>query len=69
MSRLRELEEALAVASYVVLKYGDRYAPYLDRIEREIEAIRPTSAADRARRALEAYRGSGGKSAMRLTHD
>ena len=56
---LQELERALAIVAYGVLKYGDQFAPILDRLEREVEAARASSPTDRARRILEAYRADG----------
>lgn len=35
-----ELERALAVAAYLVVRHGDAYVPVLERLEREVEAER-----------------------------
>lgn len=39
-STLQEIEEALIYVAYAVEKYGDGYAPVLNRLEREFEAAR-----------------------------
>lgn len=50
---IADLEKALAVVAYIVLRHGDAYAPLLDRLEREVEeARRRTSHRDRAQRIL-----------------
>ena len=53
MTRLVELERALHVVAYIVVRHGDAYAPLLDRLEAEIEAERRKgNHRDRARRIL-----------------
>lgn len=48
-----DLEQALAIAAYVVLRHGGVYAPLFDRLEKEIEAVRRRqSHLERARRTL-----------------
>lgn len=48
-----DLETALAVAAYIVLRHGDAYLPVLDRLEREVEEQRRRSShRDRAQRIL-----------------
>ena len=54
-SLIERLERALALAAYIVLKHGPVYAPYLDRLESELEAARRTDEVERANRILEAY--------------
>lgn len=52
---LERLEAALALVSYAILEDGDVYAPYLNRLEREIAALRARDdVVARARRYLEA---------------
>jgi hypothetical protein len=51
---LPELEGALAVVAYIVVRHGDVYAPLLDRLEHEVEeAKRRGSHRDRAQRILD----------------
>lgn len=38
-----ELERALAVAAYLVVRHGDAYVPVLERLEREMEAAQRKS--------------------------
>lgn len=49
------LERALVLAAYVVLRHGDVYAPYLDRLEKELEAARADDPAARAKAVLDRY--------------
>ncbi len=53
--RVDRLERALVVAAYIVVRYGAVYAPYVDRLEAELEAARKGDAAARARRILARY--------------
>jgi len=50
---LERLERALAKAALVVVMYGEVFAPILERLEREVEAVRRNDPVDRARRILE----------------
>lgn len=51
---LERLEAALALVSYAILEDGAIYAPYLDRLEREIAALRSRDdVMSRARRYLD----------------
>lgn len=51
-----EIEEAMVYTAYLVEKYGDAYAPVLDRlIADHEEAQRQGTPRDRARRVLDAY--------------
>lgn len=51
---LAEIERALAIAAYVVLRHGPAYAPTMERLKAERDALkRHGSAEDRARRILE----------------
>lgn len=53
---LQEIEEAMVYVAYLVEKYGDAYAPVLDRLEREFEAARrKEQPRDKARRILEQH--------------
>lgn len=52
---LEELEEALAVVAYGVLRHGNVYAPIMDRLQREVdETRRRVPSEDRARQILAA---------------
>ena len=60
------LAAAIRYAAYVVVRYGDVYAPIFDRLETEmVEKRRRRSPADRARLALAAYTVDGGMKAIR----
>ena len=65
---IEELERALALAAYIVLRHGAVYAPYIDRLERELEAARRNDPAARAQRILETYTVDGGRKAIRSSH-
>jgi hypothetical protein len=56
---LDKLERALAYVAAVVVRYGEAYAPILERLEREVEAARSNGATARARRILDEYRRKG----------
>lgn len=52
---VQELEQALAMVAYIVLRHGDAYSPLLDRLEREVnEAKRASSYRARAHAILAA---------------
>jgi hypothetical protein len=54
---LERLERALAAISYAILLDGPVYAPVLDRLEREIAAMRANEdVVSRARQHLERFR-------------
>ena len=56
---LERLERALAAISYAILLDGSVYAPYLERLEREIAAMRASEdAVSRARQYLEKYQAT-----------
>lgn len=56
---LAEIDEALTLAAFIVLRHGEAYAPIMERLEREIdEARRRAPSTDRARRILAALPGS-----------
>ena len=65
---IERLERALALAAYIVLRHGVVYAPYIDRLERELEVLRRSSPIYRAKRILETYTLKGGRKAMRSSH-
>jgi hypothetical protein len=65
---IERLERALALAAYIVLRHGPVYAPYIDRLERELEAARRDDPIERAKRILEIYTVEGGRNAMRSSH-
>ena len=62
------LEHAIVLAAYIVLRHGTVYAPYIDRLEKELEAARRSDPTEHARRILETYTAAGGRNAMRLSH-
>lgn len=50
---LAELEHALAVAAYIVVRHGDAYVPTFERLEREVaEAQTKSSNRSRAQQVL-----------------
>lgn len=52
-----DLEGALALIAYIVLRHGDAYAPLLFRLEREMEDVRRRqSHQERARQILKMTR-------------
>lgn len=53
--RCARLERALVLISYIVVRHGDAYAPYLDRLENELKAARRDDPLARARAILELY--------------
>ena len=61
------LEHALVLAAYIVLRHGSVYAPYIDRLEKELEAARRNDPVQHAKRILETYTAMGGRNAMRLS--
>jgi hypothetical protein len=65
---IERLERALALAAYIVLRHGPIYAPYIDRLERELETARRNDPSERAKRILETYTGEGGRNAIRSSH-
>lgn len=63
---LEEIRQTLVTAAYVVERYGVRYAPLLDRIEREYEAaLARGDPRERARRILAAHSRDGDLKAIR----
>ena len=62
------LEHALVLAAYIVLRHGSVYAPYVDRLEKELDAARRNDPTERAKSILETYTAAGGRNAMRLSH-
>ncbi|NEU95082.1 hypothetical protein [Bradyrhizobium uaiense] len=55
----KRLQDAIALVSEVIILHGEKYAPLLDRLEQELEAIkRYESPVSRAQRHL-AQHGSG----------
>lgn len=53
---LAALEQCLAVAAYIVVRYGDAYASTFARLEREVESCRVRNGnRDRAGVVLAAY--------------
>jgi hypothetical protein len=67
-SLIARLERALALAAYIVLRHGSVYAPYVDRLEKELEVARRNDPIKHAKRILETYTDTGGRNAMRLSH-
>jgi hypothetical protein len=62
------LERALVLAAYIVLQHGMVYAPYIDRLEKELEAARRNDPVERAKRILETYTVDGGRNTIRSSH-
>ncbi len=61
----RHLVAAVQEMAYVVVTYGEVYAPYLERCERELAEMRHRRApVERARRILESYTLDGGVRAI-----
>jgi hypothetical protein len=58
-SMIERLEHALALVAYIVLRHGPVYAPFIDRLERELEAARQNDPTVRAKRILETYANEG----------
>ena len=65
-SLVERLEHALVLVAYIVLRHGPIYAPYIDRLERELEAARQNDPTERAKRILETYAAKGDTNATRL---
>ena len=65
---IEELERALALAAYIVLRHGPIYLPYIDRLERELENARKNDPTERAKRILQTYTVEGGRKAIRSSH-
>jgi hypothetical protein len=65
-SIIERLERALVLVAYIVLRHGPIYAPYIDRLERELEIARQNDPKERATRILETYAGEGSPNALRL---
>ena len=60
------VERAVVFAAYVVEKYGDQYAPILDALIADLEAMRrQDTPRERARRILAAHTLDGGLKAIR----
>lgn len=62
-----QLEEAIALLAYIVLRHGAVYAPLLERAEKELIAFRQKQQDPmvRAERLLRAYTREGGLSMIR----
>lgn len=65
---VERIERALVLAAQIVLQHGPVYAPYIDRLEMELEKARKTDPTERAKRILERYTVDGDTNAMRLSH-
>jgi hypothetical protein len=65
---IEQVERALALAAYIVLRHGSVYAPYIDRLERELESTRKNHPIERAKRILQIYTVEGGRKAIRSSH-
>jgi hypothetical protein len=63
---VERLERALVLAAYIVLRHGPVYAPYIDRLERELEVARRNDPTERAKRILATYAVDGTPNAMRF---
>jgi hypothetical protein len=65
---IEQLERALALAAYIVLRHGPIYAPYIDRLERELQNARKNDPTERAKRILQTYTVEGSRKAIRSGH-
>ena len=60
------IEQAMVYMAYIVMRYGDQYAPVLERLERELAVARQQETPRaRAERLLKAYTLDGGVKAIR----
>jgi len=64
---VERLERALVLAARIVLLHGAVYAPYIDRLEMELERARRNDPLERARRILANYTVDGDENAIRLS--
>ena len=64
---VERIERALVLAAQIVLQHGPVYAPYIDRLEMELEKARKNDPTERAKRILERYTVDGDTNAMRLS--
>jgi hypothetical protein len=64
---IERLERALVLAARIVLLHGAVYAPYIDRLEKELERARRNDPLEKARRILEIYTDEGDEKAIRLS--
>ena len=67
LTLVERLERALVLAAQIVLQHGPVYAPYIDRLEMELEKARKNDPTERAKRILERYTVDGAENAMRLS--
>ncbi len=65
---IERIERALVLAAYIVVRHGEVYSPYVERLERELESARRDDPTSRARRILETYTREGGRKAIRDSH-
>ena len=65
---IEQLQRALTLAAYIVLRHGPIYAPYIDRLEGELENARKNDPTERAKRILQTYTVEGGRKAIRSSH-
>lgn len=62
---LERLQRAQALIARLILRDGPVYAPYLDRLDREIDALKSKDdIVARARRVLQDQTAAGGTNAM-----
>ena len=64
---VERLERALVLVARIVLLHGAVYAPYIDRLEMELERARRNDPLERARRILANYTVDGDENAIRLS--
>ena len=64
---IERLERALVLAAYIVVTHGPRFAPYVERLEKELEAARRDDPVARAQRILLGYTREGGSNTIRLS--
>jgi hypothetical protein len=65
---IEQVERALALAAYIVLRHGPIYAPYIDRLESELDAARRNDPTERAKRILKTYTVEGGRNTILSSH-
>ena len=61
---VERIERALVLAAYIVVRHGPKFAPLVDRLEKELEAARRDDPVERAKRILDAYTRDGGVKAI-----
>jgi hypothetical protein len=63
--RIERLERALVTAAYIVVRHGPQYAPYVERLKKELEVARARDPVNEARRILEGRLRSVGEAPVK----